>query len=77
MKRSEVENLDDDTLFKLMITKHGIQKTNDLIARKSVRIYEKELNLEDKLKVKKEAMIRVLSGEDDVVNFKYKLIKID
>lgn len=77
MKRSEVENLDDDTLFKLMITKYGIQKTNDLIARKSVRIYEKELNLEDKLKVKKEAMVRVLSGEDDVVNFKYKLIKID
>ena len=77
MKRSEVENLDDDTLFKLMITKYGIQKTNDLISRKSVRIYEKELNLEDKLKVKKEAMIRVLSGEDDVVNFKYKLIKID
>lgn len=26
MKRSEVENLDDDTLFKLMITKYGIQK---------------------------------------------------
>lgn len=65
MQRVDLENKSLNEILNIINVKYGLTKANSLVAREMTRIYNKCYSRDVILSVKKEAAIRVLTGQSD------------
>lgn len=65
MNRKELENSSLTDLLKISNDRYGLYKSNSLVAREMTRIYNKIFPRNVVVQVKKEAVLRVLTGQHE------------
>lgn len=79
LKRQELKNKELNDLLEIVNNRYGLTNGNSLISREMIRIYNKLFTLDIILYIKREAALRILSGQEDrefpLEN--YKIIKTD
>lgn len=65
MNRKELENSSLTDLLKISNDRYGLYESNSLVAREMTRIYNKIFPRNVVVQVKKEAVLRVLTGQHE------------
>ena len=65
MNREELESYSLNDLLKISNDRHGLYESNSLVAREMTRIYNKIFPRNVVIQVKKEAVLRVLIGQQE------------